>query len=545
MKRDFRPRSAGKLSGGDAMRSRKFEGRMATTRSAPHFKKVLPPPKFLSSGENPLTSSSHRFGSTKGLDLSSDPMLEALLTGEGLLEIGSNSGGEELVVATPSRELSVTFEAANVEGPQTDAKSQASPQKHASYARTVKSLGLFEPDIPRKRITEFMLGWGARERWDRSATDSVMRHWNAQQIHQRKSFDSSTIAAEVTIRAAVKHAEAAGQKTPNSFTTAVALGQLAVYLDTLSDHFAPFAATLTTELLKAVYVNGNTTFEKMQERGTKSGISTVCKSMDAARLYKRITYHDAAKQLLARVESLETEIQMYSEGVTLQTLIEKRDLAIRYGSRKGIRVISVMLFYAWRGYIERKREKEFLKGHIQKIEEERHNTSEELKAVKNSVAGADKVRKEAQEAFESQKRHNAELERDMAKMEADDVLERHEMSQLRDSLRSTTIANETLQKESADARAEIQKLQGDSTLAAQQLAQVKADSEAALAAANALALEEQERLNEELTALRAELNALKTDGSVTGNEDESSAAAAGVAPRGSKRKPRSSSKEKA
>ena len=251
-----------------------------------------------------------------------------------------------------------------------------------------------------------------------------MRRWNAAQIHERKSFESSTIHAEMTLRAAVKHAESMGQKSPNSFTTAVVLGQLAAYLNTLSNHYEPFASTLITELLKAIYVNGNTTFEKIHNIGSKSGISGVCKHIDTARLYKRVTYHDAAKQLLARVDVIENEMQMYSEGVTLQTLIDKRNLAIRYGARQAVKTIQIMLFKAWQGYIERKHEKEFLRQHIKNIEEERHRLSEEVKQKQKLIEGANQVRKEAEEALVREKKHMSHLEADMQKMELDDVQER-------------------------------------------------------------------------------------------------------------------------
>ena len=160
-----------------------------------------------------------------------------------------------------------------------------------------------------------------------------MRRWNAQQIHQRKDFDSSTIAAEVTLRGAVRHAEAAGQK-PNSFTTAIALGQLATYLDTLSDPIRALRRDPGNRVAQGDLRQWQPTFEKLQEKGSKTGISSVCKSMDSAALHKRITYHDAAKQLLARVDELENEMAMYSEGVTLQTLIEKKRLGDPGSSRK-------------------------------------------------------------------------------------------------------------------------------------------------------------------------------------------------------------------
>jgi hypothetical protein len=558
MKRDMRPLSAGNLSGSSRGfgRSRPgTAGRLSTTRSAPHLKK-LAPPKFLSSGENSVAKTSQPFGSssaTMSLDLSADPTLAALLESVGDTSL---SGGLDdsnalvaVVAARPSRELSVTFEESEADVvPQVDSPQKGSPLKSPNYARTVKTLGLFEPNIPRKRIAEFMNGWGARNKWDRPATDSVMRRWNAQQIHQRKDFDSSTIAAEVTLRGAVRHAEAAGQKTPNSFTTAIALGQLATYLDTLSDQFAPFAATLGTELLKAIYVNGNSTFEKLQEKGSKTGISSVCKSMDSARLYKRITYHDAAKQLLARVDELENEMAMYSEGVTLQTLIEKRDLAIRYGSRKAVRAIHIMLFYAWRGYIERRKEKEFLRSHIKKIEEERHGLSEEIKSMKASILGADDVRKKAEEALATQKRHNVALERDMAKMEADDVQERAEMGQLRDDLRAQVIANEELQTEFSGSQAKVKELEDALALAATTLAQVKADAAADKETALSAAAEEQAKLREENEVLTLALQALKSDAISTAAAAAAAAAAGndgeGVAPAGKKARSRAGSKEK-
>ena len=453
------------ISNGDAKCRPLSKPQRGSTRSMNQLKK-LAAPKFLKSGENPLSLASQRIGS-KDLDLSGDPELELFFDKLSSADPDSSDLVDELVAVRPSRELSVTFSTSTVlpddvredeVAEHMGSLEEMSPIKKASYDRTVKALGLFEPNIPRKRISAFMLGWGARQKWDRSATDSTMRRWNAAQIHERKSFESSTIHAEMTLRAAVKHAESMGQKSPNSFTTAVVLGQLAAYLNTLSNHYEPFASTLITELLKAIYVNGNTTFEKIHNIGSKSGISGVCKHIDTARLYKRVTYHDAAKQLLARVDVIENEMQMYSEGVTLQTLIDKRNLAIRYGARQAVKTIQIMLFKAWQGYIERKHEKEYLRQHIKNIEEERHRLSEEVKQKQKLIEGANQVHKEAEEALVREKKHMAHLEADMQKMELDDVQERREMAQLRDDLRSQVLANERLKSELENAQALIKEL---------------------------------------------------------------------------------------
>ena len=139
MKRDMRPLSAGNLSGSSRGfgRSRPgTAGRLSTTRSAPHLKK-LAPPKFLSSGENSVAKTSQPFGSssaTMSLDLSADPTLAALLESVGDTSL---SGGLDdsnalvaVVAARPSRELSVTFEESEADVvPQVDSPQKGSPLK--------------------------------------------------------------------------------------------------------------------------------------------------------------------------------------------------------------------------------------------------------------------------------------------------------------------------------------------------------------------------------------------------------------------------------